>query len=162
MNLYQDDKIEFEKVYDEFSNLLYRLALSHVKNSSDAEDIVHDVFAKYIELKKTFKDYEHSRAWFVRVTVNKCHDFLRKKRYRDHLSLDDITEFSQSENLNLPRVFNLISDLSEKYKTVIVLYYLEGYSINEISSTLYISVSAVKMRLSRGRDMLKNKLEKEE
>lgn len=162
MNLIQDEKIEFEKVYDELSNLLYRLSLSHVKNSQDAEDIVHDVFAKYIEVRKTFKDDEHRRAWFVRVTVNKCHDFLRKKSHRDHLSLDDISEISQNENLNLPRVFNLVSSLSEKYKTVMVLHYLEGYGVKEISSMLYISVSAVKMRLSRGRDMLKDKMEKEE
>ena len=155
-------KTDFEEVYDKYSDLLYRLALSHIGNAHDAGDTVHDVFATYIEKSYTFKDDEHERAWFVRVTVNRCHDFLRKQKHRNHLSLDDIRSLSENENSNLPMILVSIGDLSEKYKTVIVLHYLEGYSIGEISSMLSISVSAVKMRLSRGKEFLKKQLEKEE
>ena len=162
MNSFQVRKTDFETVYDKYANLLYRLALSHVQSKEDAEDVVHDVFAKFLETPHKFKDDEHERAWFVRVTVNKCHDFIRRRKYRMHMSLDDINEMPKEEKAMLPDVFEVAATLPEKYKTVIVLHYLEGYSVEEISLMLRVSGSAVKMRLSRGRELLKKILEKEE
>ena len=86
----------------------------------------------------------------------------RRGKLRCHDSLDDISELplaaDESENGVLQTVFTL----PEKYKTAIVLHYLEGFSVEEISSMLGLSGSAVKMRLSRGRELLKNLLDKEE
>ena len=162
MNSFQVRKTDFETIYDKYSSMLYRLALTHVQTKEDAEDVVHDVFAKYLEAAHKLKDDEHERAWLVRVTVNKCHDLIRKRKYRMHMSLDDIHELPKEEKALLPDVFEVVATLPEKYKTVIVLHYLEGYSVEEISSMLRVSGSAVKMRLSRGRELLKNILEKEE
>ena len=155
-------KTDFETIYDTYASLLFRLALSHLQNREDAEDVVHDVFAKYLEVAHKLKDDEHRRAWLVKVTVNKCHDSFRRKRNRIHIPLDDINELPCEEKEELPDVLGMVANLSEKYKTVIVLHYLEGYLVEEISSMLSISDSAVKMRLSRGRDMLRNNMQKEE
>jgi RNA polymerase sigma-70 factor (ECF subfamily) len=159
--LSRNGKSDFEIVYDRYSGLLYRLALSHLQNAHDAEDAVHDVFAKYISEPHKFKDEEHEEAWFVKVTVNHCRDLLRKKKYRNHLSLDEIHHL-KTEEAESSGVLEVVGKLSERYKAVIILHYLEGYSVDEISFMLGISVSAVKMRLSRGRDLLKNLMEKED
>ena len=98
----------------------------------------------------------------IRVTVNACYDFLRKKKYRNHLSLDEIHHLKTEEETENNGVLEVLGELSERYKAVIILHYLEGYSIDEISFMLGISASAVKMRLSRGRDLLKNLMEKED
>ncbi|MBQ7115590.1 MAG: RNA polymerase sigma factor [Clostridia bacterium] len=162
MSLSQVGKSDFEIMYDKYSGLLYRLALSHLQSAHDAEDAVHDVFAKYISTPHRFKDNVHEEAWFVKVTVNHCRDILRKKKHRNHLSLDEIHHLKTEEETENSGVLEVLGKLSERYKAVIVLHYLEGYSIDEISFMLGISVSAVKMRLSRGRDLLKNLMERED
>jgi RNA polymerase sigma-70 factor (ECF subfamily) len=93
--------------------------------------------------------------------VNHCRDLLRKKKYRNHLSLDEVHHL-KTEEAEENGVLEVLDKLSERYKAVIILHYLEGYSIDEISFMLGISASAVKMRLSRGRDLLKNLMKKED
>lgn len=154
-------KTDFEAVYDRYADMLYRLALSHTQNREDAEDVVQEVFTKYLDAVGKIKDTEHERAWLIRVTVNACHDLQRKKKYRLHVPLDEIQEVAAEEAEPLPDVFSMVAVLPEKYKTVIVLHYLEGYSVEEIASTIRISNSAVKMRLSRGRELLKKHMEEE-
>lgn len=150
-----------EIMYDKYADLLYRLALANLQDKSDAEDVVHDVFIKFFEKSPHFQDENHEKGWFIRVTVNMCRDLQRKKKYRTHLPLDEIYHL-EGEDIKLPHVFQVLEHLSERYRLVIVLHYLEGYSVNEIAQILQISVSAVKMRLSRGRELLKEKIEKEE
>ncbi len=161
LNLSRNEKSDFEIIYDRYSGLLYRLSISHLQSAHDAEDAVHDVFAKYISQPRQFKDKEHEEAWFVKVTVNHCRDLLRKKKYRTHLSLDEVHHLKTDE-AEENGVLEAVVRLSDRYKSVIILHYLEGYSIDEVSFMLGLSVSAVKMRLSRGRDLLKNLMEKED
>lgn len=162
MNSVKVRKTDFEAVYDKYADMLYRLALSHLQSREDAEDVVHDVFAKYLESVGKLKDAEHERAWLIKVTVNACRDFLRKKKYRTYIAIDEIQEIAAKDTEPLPEVFEMVAVLPEKYKTVIVLHYLEGYSVDEISSIIGVSASAIKMRLSRGREVLKKYMEKEE
>lgn len=161
MILSRDSRTLLETAYDKYADMLYRLAFSHLRRREDAEDAVQDVFTKYMNTSPRFTDDEHERAWLVRVTVNRCHDMLRRGKVREHDSLDDISEIPDEEE-NTSGVLQAVFALPEKYKTAITLHYLEGFSVEEISSMLGISLSAVKMRLSRGREILKDLLDKEE
>ena len=96
------------------------------------------------------------------MTVNRCHDLFRRGNIRDHASLDDILEMPSEERTDAENILAIVGELPEKYKTVIVLHYLEGFSVEEVSKMLKLSLSAVKMRLSRGRDLLKNLINEEE
>ena len=155
---------DISAVYLRYSDMLYRIALMQLRNPDDAMDAVQDVFLKYIKKKTIFLSDEHEKAWFIRATVNQCHDIYRKNAIRSH---EDI---STAENLvyrdhfsdDSTGILDEIEKLPEKIRTVIVLHYLEDMSIDSIARSLKISVSAVKMRLSRGRDALKLLLEKEE
>jgi len=146
-----------EAAYEQYADLLYRLALSHLQHREDALDAVQDVFLKFAASPKTFSDDEHERAWFIRVTVNRCHDLQRRRTVRRHTPLDDITELSDESNVR-PAVLEAVDTLADNLKTVVVLHYLEGFSVEETAKLLRISVSAVKMRLSRARESLKDSL----
>ncbi len=161
MILSRDNKADLAAVYDRYADMLYRLALTHTQNREDAEDAVQDVFTKYISTSQKFNDPEHERAWLVRVTVNRCHDLVRRGKIRTHESLDDITELPSEED-PARGVLHMLSELPEKYRTAIALHHLEGFSVEEVSKMLGISPSAVKMRLSRGRELLKSLLTDEE
>lgn len=150
-----------ESIYDKYADLLYRLAYANMQSKVDAEDVVHDVFIKFYEKSPKFHDEEHEKAWLVRVTINMCRDHIRKKKYRSYVPLDEIQEMEIEDDEKL-EVMGHLSEIASNYRNVIILHYFEGYTVNEISKMLRISASAVKMRLSRGRELLKNKIEKEE
>ena len=157
-------KTDVETAYNLYSDTLYRIALTHLQNDEDAQDAVQDVFIRYINSSPALHDKAHEKAWFIRTTVNRCHDILRHKKIRNHIDLDDISETlpDNSEKELQKEVISLVSQLEDKYKSVIILHYLEGFSVKEISSIMRISESNVKMRLTRGRDTLKKIIIKEE
>lgn len=150
---------EFETAYELYADMLYRLALSYVKQKEDAEDIVQEVFTKYFCGFHLPLSGEQEKAWFIRVTINQCHDALRKRSYRLHNSLDEVTELVGTEDAMPGEVFAILQKLPDKYKDVIILHHLEGYSVEEVAKLLGLSASATKMRLKRGREVLKKELE---
>lgn len=164
MNSYQDTETALETAYEQYADMLYRLSLSRLGNSQDAEDAVQEVFIKYLDSCHKFKDADHERAWLVRVTINCCLDIIRRKKKQSNVSLDDLAEIpgkftDLTEGL---RVLNLCSDLPSKIAAVVILHYLEGYPVKDVAKMLGISLSATKMRLSRGRSILQKNMAKGE
>ena len=164
MSIPQKQNDILSAAYDKHSDMLFRLALAQLGNSEDAMDAVHDVFLKFFDIKPDFKDGEHERAWFIRSTVNRCHDIQRHKKIRSHPSLDEIGDVAvHTDNVEeTRRLYSALSALPEKYSSVITLHYLEGFSVEEIASMLRITQSGIKMRLSRGREALRKLIETEE
>lgn len=155
--------MKLELAYEKYADMLYRLALSHLKNPEDAEDTVQEVFVKYMHHISILSDEEHERAWLIRTTVNRCYDLLRYNSKRNHKDIYEMAEeIAAEENEQHIEIFQILEKLPVKYKTVIVLHYLEGFSVEEIARMLRISASAVKMRLSRGREQMKEVIEREE
>ena len=161
MTPFRDNGQAFETTYELYADMLYRLALSYMKNREDAEDIVQEVFTKYFCGFHLPMNGEQQKAWFIRVTINQCHDALRKRSYRLHPSLDDVTEVAGAEQQEQNELLDTLHKLPDKYKAVMILHYLEGYSVEETAKMLGLSASATKMRLKRGREFLKEELEKE-
>lgn len=154
---------DFETVYKEYADMLYRIALTELQNCHDASDAVQDVFLRYIHTSPRFHDDDHERAWFIRVTVNRCKDMLKHRSLRNHLSIDDLAESLPYEDKSIIAGFDAtmecLEQIPEKYRIVIVLHYLEGFSVEEIAGMLKKSKSAVKMRLMRGRESIRSRLE---
>lgn len=153
--------MRLEEAYEKYADILYRLALSHLQHQQDAEDAVQEVFIRYLNRTKPFADASHEQAWLIRVTVNLCYDMLRHKNRHRYTALEDAAEITAEEPQDCG-ILQTLEKLPVKNRTVLVLYYLEGFSVEEIAFMLRISVSAVKMRMSRGRDQLKTILEEEE
>lgn len=137
----------------EYGNSLYRLCSVMTGNREDADDAVQECFLRYVEKAPEFNDGEHEKAWLIRVASNICKDILRKRKYQSFVSLDEIRNLGVCED-NAQILETLVS-LEEKYRIVIHLHYVEGYKAREIASMLGITEAAVKKRLQRGRDALR-------
>ena len=150
-----------EILIEKYKNNIYAIAFNICKNSEDAEDVVQDTFIQYMSAKKDFETEEHIRAWLIRVAINKAKNknanFFRKKVE----PLEDYMETLSFETTKSSDLFEAVITLPEKYRIIIHLFYYEDYSVNEIANIQKISVSNVKTRLSRGRMLLKEKLNEE-
>ena len=137
---------------------LYRLALAIVGNVAEAEDIVQDAFVKLVEKNPRFESSEHETAWLTRVTVNLCKDRLRSHRWKKTVALLD---FYPAENDEESGLLDAVSSLPTKYRTVIHLFYYEGYSLKEIAELLELNEATVRQQHSRARKTLENLLKGE-
>ncbi len=146
-----------EAVFDRYGDMLFRICFSILVNNADAEDAVQDVFYKYMTKQPFFRDEDHRKAWLIRVATNRCKDMLRSRRIRSSVPLEEIEEHGVEQDEG--EVLSLVFGLPIKYREAIVLHYFEGYGISEIADMLSLSESAVKMRLSRGRELLKADLD---
>ena len=156
----KNEPTDFETLYNRYGEMLFRLCFSMLKSRDDAEDAVQDVFVKFFTSPKSFNDVEHEKAWFIRVTANHCKDIMRKRTVRSAVGLDEISELEDygiEDEGN--EVLNSIFALPEKYRTVFVLHYLEEMNVADVAKSLGLTQSAVKMRLSRGREILKEKID---
>lgn len=157
------DKIKIppdaRRAVEEYGNSLYSLCTVMLQNREDAKDAVQECFLKYITKAPDFSDSEHEKAWLIRVAANICKDMLRWRKHSSFLSIDEIRNIGVSEDN--AQILGLLVSLEEKYRVVIHLHYVEGYKTDEISAMLGISPTAVRKRLQRGRDMLRELCEKE-
>ncbi len=153
-----NDNEIFSQAYDRYADMLYRIAYLHTGNAAESEDILQDVFIKLIYNSPRFADDEHEKAWLIKVTVNKCRDFLKSSRRKNMSLNEEIISDSNIEGDKILDIQSKIISLKDKYKTVIYLFYYEDYSIKQISSCLKVSESTVKMRLKRAREILKKEL----
>ena len=143
-----------EDLYEKYGKLLFRISYAILCSREDAEDAVQEVFYKYLVKQPIFRDADHEQAWFLRVASNQSKDILRRRKIRTTLTLEEIEEYEIA-----PEQATILQDLfslPETYKMVMILRYLEDLSVQDIARSQGLSVSAVKMRLARGREMLKN------
>ena len=144
---------------EKYGDMLYRICLVMLKNTADAEDAVQETFIKLVQRPTAFDSADHEKAWLITVATNKCRDMLRYRK-RHKTESEELLQGYFIEN-NDSGILEALSELDEKYRIILVLYYVEDYKIDQISEITGISVSAVKMRLSRGRKLLKEKYRKE-
>ena len=147
------------RAVNEYGNSIYRLCSVMTGNREDASDAVQECFLKYVEKAPEFNDSEHEKAWLIRVASNICKDILRKRKHQSFVSLDEIRNLSTSEDN--AQILEMLVSLEDKYRIVIHLHYAEGYKAGEIASMLGITEAAVKKRLQRGREALREIYEKE-
>lgn len=148
---------EFLPLFDQYYNMVYRIALVSTQSQQEAEDAVQMVFLKLLE-GKTCPRPGHERAWLTTVAVNTCRDLMRWKWRRKTEPLEETIPFSDPEESAL---FEAVTALPKKYRLVVHLHYYEGYTHDEIGSMLDITPSAVSMRLHRARNMLRSILKED-
>ena len=144
-------------VYTEHAGTIYRVAYTYMKNRYDAEDAVQEAFLRLIRARPTLADARHERAWLIRTVSNVCRDQLRSKA-RQHEDLDDHAELAAPEQGDSALLAAVLA-LPEKYRIVLYLYGVEGYSVREIAALLRRPPNTVKTRLSRAREMLRTEWE---
>ena len=145
-----------ERIYDKYHESVYRLAFAYCKNRADAEDITSDVFLKRFASNKAFDSDSYETAWMMRVTVNLAKDLLRSFRYRFSVPLETANLIFESPEES--EVYRAVMDLPAKYRSVIHLYYYEGYSTAEIAAMCGAPPSTIRNRMADARKMLKTAL----
>ena len=145
-----------EAVVRQYSDLVYRLALAQVHRRADAEGVYQEVFLRYFRADPAFSSEEHRKAWLIRVTVNCAKKFWSSAWIRHTVPLEEDLAFEQEAD---NRLWEELQNLPGKYRAVLHLFYYEELSAEEIGGLLGLQPSAVRMRLTRGRRMLRQRLE---
>lgn len=149
---------EINRAIDQYSDMIRRLCMVYLKNYADTEDIFQTVFLKYTLSDTVFKTAEHEKAWLIRVTVNACKDMLKKLFHRRHVSIEEVMEQAAIKQDDHREVLEAVLMLPEKYRDVVYLHFIEGYTAKEISEILKKNVNTVYTLITRSKHLLKEKL----
>lgn len=152
-------RLETQALAEQYRDRLFAAAFQVCGNAADAEDAAQEALLRYHLSDKEFENQEHIRAWLLRVAVNWAKNISRSFWRRNTVPLEEYMETLTFDCQESREIFREVMALPEKYRLVIHLYYYEDYSVEEIARILGIRVSNVKVRLSRGRQMLKATLQ---
>lgn len=152
------DKSTFVKEVLAAEHTLYRVAKSLLMSDKDCEDAVQNAVLKAYEKMDGLREASYFKTWLVRILINECYNLKRFRfptvSYEEHFETeqaDDRQDYSE--------LYQAICELKPAIRVTLVLHYLEGYSVEEIKKILKIPSGTVKSRLSKGRELLRTKLE---
>lgn len=144
-----------------YQKLVYGIALTHLNRSYEVEDIFQEVFLTYYNSNLKFENDEHKKAWFIKTTINFCRRsnmnpwHMRTVRLADENAADEQRFETEEET----QVFDALRSLKPRYRIPIYLFYFENMPVEIIACSLHIKKEAVRKRLSRGRQLMKEILE---
>ena len=147
---------DFAVFYERHFRAVYRICLTYMKNTADAEDCTEDVFVKVLGGDFSFHDEGHERAWLTVTAMNLCKDRL-KHWWRRVGSIDDIDE-AANDGIRTDETLRAVMALPVKYKDVVYLYYYMDYKTDEIAAMLKKPPSTVRNHLREARELLKKQL----
>lgn len=152
------------KLYRQYCDGMYGVAIRFLKNPDDAEDVLQEAFIKAFQRIDQFKGEVTFGAWLKRIVINGSIDFLKSKHQKTvelnegHIHLVDDDDWTVEEGISIEEIKDAVENLPEKYRYVVQLFLMEGYDHNEISGILGISETASRTRLLRGKMKLKETL----
>jgi len=144
-----DNKENFELLYNNYNNLVYKIAFTILKNKDDSEDIVQVVFSKIYSLPKDKLPTKHILSWIYSVTKNESISLLRKKK--NNMSIEEVYDIPDendeiNNSINKIEFKNLISKLDETEKEIISLKVISGLTFDEISKLLNKPIGTIKWK----------------
>ncbi|MET3195648.1 sigma-70 family RNA polymerase sigma factor [Bacillus sp. OAE603] len=165
---------EFDKdwfinnLIDTYSQKVYLIAFSYVKDKGVAEDISQEVFLKCYKSLENFRGDASIKTWIYRITVNTAKDYLKKNSsmllnfpnlFFESRRKGESTEDIYLKNSQNEYLIQIVHSLPVKYREVIILHYFHELKIEEMGDALDTNINTVKTRLARGRSMLRKKLD---
>jgi RNA polymerase sigma factor (sigma-70 family) len=168
------DNKDFEKLYNQYSILVYNLALNYLQNIEDAEEVTQDVFIQINNSLSKFQEKSSLKTWIYRITINKCLDFIKHKnsqkrffifgkKSQNEFEIENVSNFEHPgilmENKEKSKLlFEIINELGENQKTAFLLSKIDGLSNPEISEIMKLSISSVESLVFRAKSTLKEKI----
>ena len=147
------DKDAFCRLMDENVQNMYKIAAAYLKNDEDVADAIQDTILSCYENLKSLKQNRYFKTWMIRILINKCKDMIQKKKLVTYTDQMPETPFHEEEYAAMEWA-QVLETLDSKYRLVVLLYYMEGFSVREISDALDMKESTVKSRLHRGKNRL--------
>ena len=157
----------FTKLIEENKLRFYKTAKIILKNDDDIYDALQEALISIYQNFDQLKDMKYFSTWATRIVINKCYDLLRKNK-KNVIPIDENIEndmkVSQFDEYEIDKygIKKAMEYLNEDLKLITILYYYDDYSIKEISKIVDIPEGTVKSRLSKAREILKQKLGKGE
>ncbi|MCM1539891.1 MAG: sigma-70 family RNA polymerase sigma factor [Blautia sp.] len=149
---------DLNRAMETYADMVRRICFVHLKNRHDSEDVFQNVYMKYLLHEDSFQSPEHEKAWFARVTINACTDWLRYFSRRKWVPLEVMDEEKATLDDTSSELLETVLSLPEKYRNVIYLYYYEEYSAVEIAGILGKKENTVYTWLSRAKEILRDRL----
>jgi RNA polymerase sigma-70 factor (ECF subfamily) len=172
----QGDMEAFEQLLLRYEKKVYTIAYKYMGNHEDANDLAQEALIKAYRSIGSFRGDASFGTWIGRITANQCLDELRKRKRIQITSLDDEVELEEGSvqkevaaEADTPEEYTLrqetvqyvqemLGQLREEYRIVLVLRELEGHSYEDIAQMLSCSLGTVKSRISRARTYLKEQI----
>lgn len=159
------DRTEYERIVREYLDMVYRIALNHTGKTSDADDVVQQTFYKLLSVRFDFNNEEHIKRWLIRVCINECNSLFSCFWRKNVQLFSDTSEMEEErigdpvfENQERQMLFSAVQHLPAVCRSVVYLFYYEGYKTQEIAQILHMREATVRTRLVRGRKLLKEEL----
>ena len=149
-----------EAAFQKYADTVYRLAFVRTKNKADSDDILQDVFLRYMKVWEKMESEEHVKAILLRITVNCSNSLKTSSWFKKTESLNE--NLIITDNYEDGDLLAEVLKLPQKYRTAIHLFYYCGYSVNEIADIEKINPSTVKTHLNRARSILKKTIKAED
>ena len=146
-----------EAAFAAFGDMVYRLAYAKSGTREDADDILQDVFLRYLRRMPPLSSMEHAKAWFLKVTVRCAATQISKRAKHAASPLPENKGYQQI--IGKSDLFYAVMELPETFREVVYLYYYEGYTTAQIARIVGVKEGTVKSRLFRARESLRNRLE---
>lgn len=159
------DKEAFSEVILSMKNDLYKIAKLHTSNDDDIEDLIQETMIEVYKSIKKLKDLKKLKTWTISILINKCKKAYKKANKNivsiEELNLDEYIFQNRKEIDDDLNFRYLIKDLKYEERLILILYYMEEYTTDEIAKILHINNNTVRTNLHRARQTIKNNLEKE-
>ena len=152
----QGDADKIGQIILENMQTLYRVAFGILKNDDEIYDAISATTVKVFENIHTLKKEEYVKTWITRILINECYKICNKNKkiiYLENVQQKNLVHNDTHEELEFK---NLIRNLNDELKEIVILYYFEDFSIKEISKIIKIREGTVKTRLSRARKKLED------
>ncbi len=146
---------EVNRAVEEYSDLIRRLCMIHLKNYHDTQDIFQTVFLKYVLSSVVFENKEHEKAWFIRVTLNACKDLLKSFFRSRVVPMEELADHPFTMLPEHTEVLEAVQSLPPKYRNVVYLHFYEGYTAPEIGKILGKNVNTIYTYLTRSKEILR-------
>ncbi|SFO09950.1 RNA polymerase sigma-70 factor, ECF subfamily [Pseudobutyrivibrio sp. UC1225] len=145
------DKDAFTELINRYMQDMYKVALAILMNDEDVADAIQETILNCWEKIDTLRVNKYFKTWLTKILMNNCYDIIRNGQNQAEIHEWDEPTYEDDCNLELKEA---LSKLEEKYRVIIVMFYWQGYSIDEISKVLDLPANTVKTRLKRGRERL--------
>ncbi len=153
------DKQEFARRVTQMQGSLYRVAASYLRGESDRLDAVAEAIARAWEKRGTLREEAWFATWMTRILIRVCVDIQRRQKRMT--PVDTLPETPTGED-SCAALREAVDSLPQKLRTMVVLYYMEGYEVQEVARIMGTTKGAVCAGLSRAREKLRTMLGEEE
>lgn len=157
---------DFSLLIDRYKDKAYSLLLRMLKNEMDAEEVLQDSFLKAYNALEKFKEQAKFSTWFYKIVYNTALSFIASKRKRQddetssiddfhYLKSEEIEIYAETEDAN-HYIHKLVNKLPVKNGIILILFYIDGLSLSEISEIMNLSLVNTKVTLHRSRNALRD------